>query len=170
MRHPTASVSINAAATVAAAPSTVFEFLADPVNQCWLSDDWIDVLGGSGTPPFACTEIALRDRRGRWTRAALRLLGTNRPKNLLMLLDVRGGPRAFVLWEIAPADGEHADPEATRVKLQAVVQPARLRDRLRLMAGGTRWLHDRARLALVELGHALGTEPDQPAIDAGLAR
>jgi hypothetical protein len=170
MRLPGLALTINARTTLPAAPWKVFQFLSDPLNQCRLAEGWIDVVATTGQRVRVGTEISVRNRLGRAMRAELRLLGANRPRNLLMLVDQPDGPRAFVLWEIASANGEHADPTESVVHLQAVIQPRSLRDRVLMIAGGAAWLRGRANLVLQELGSAAGPVVDQPQAGAWLAR
>jgi hypothetical protein len=149
-------VTLDATALVSAPPPRVFEFLADPMNQCWIADSCVDVIARAPHLAVTGAGIRLHGPGGVRRYGELRVLGSHAPDNVLSFVESDSGARWFFFWEVAPSD----DGGASVVRLRTIVRPSGAGDRLLLAAGGTRWLRGRAECALRELDFVLsGGQP-----------
>src|SRR5687767_7315319 len=123
MRPPLCrQVRLDAAVTMPMSPHRVFDFLADPLNQCWIAEGCAEVVErpARSHPPTGA-RIALRSPIPIGPQGALRLLGSSRPNGLLMLIDGAHGAQVFLFWEIVPSRSQTGRGEASVVRLRAAI-------------------------------------------------
>jgi hypothetical protein len=145
---------IAATGEVPAPRETIFGFLASLENQAALGRGSVELL-------------SLECRAGRASKAVVRLrgplairrtastaiTGTRAPESISGRAWIGPRTRAFVAWQIESA------PHGSTVSIGAIVETARLRDRLLLAFGGRWWLRRRFASALSFLSHRIGPTP-----------
>jgi uncharacterized protein YndB with AHSA1/START domain len=126
--------SVRAARRVAAAPETVFAFLADLENHWVLAADWVEVrsLDRSGEDPARGARVRLHGPLGLRRTARTRLLQLDPPRRVAGTAEVGRRTRARVAWDLEP------DGDGTLVCLSADVVALGLLDRLPWELAGRR--------------------------------
>jgi hypothetical protein len=143
-------VRLKAETRIEAPLDSVFAFVADVRNQCWIADHCLEVtLCDDHDDRGRGAMVASRRRVGRRSGEA-RSLGSIESSSIMSSLEWARGGRMFVLWEFAEgSDG------ATVVRLQLALSRLGAADRLLLVLGGRSWLRRQADQALTELDHVM---------------
>jgi hypothetical protein len=146
---------IAATREIRAPRETIFGFLASLDNHAALGRGSVELL-------------SLECRAGRASEAVVRLrgpltirrtastaiTGTRAPESISGRAWIGQRTRAFISWQIESA------PHGSTVSIGAIVETARLRDRLLLAFGGRWWLRRRFASALSCLSHRIAPTPE----------
>jgi hypothetical protein len=140
------AISIVARATVAAAPSDIFELLGDLDRHRELTDRGMRILTLHGPPGRRTGGIVeLRGPMGVTRLARTRVHGGERGSRLWGTAETADGACALVQWRVEGA------PDRTHVEVRLDVHARTWKDRTLLHLGGRAWLGARMRAALARL-------------------
>ena len=133
------TADVEAAALVQAPPDEVFAFLSDLRNHWRLADRFVEVLTleTSDGGPARGGQVRVRGPLGMRRTATTRVVAAREPRLMIGTAELAGGTRARVSWVLARR------LSATRVRLVAEIERAKLLDRVLLALGGRWWLRRR---------------------------
>jgi hypothetical protein len=146
------AADIEAAALVQAPPEDVYAFLSDLRNHWRLADRFVKVLTLDSSDGGRADggHVRVRGPLGVRRTVVTRVVATREPRLIIGTAELASGTRARVSWTIAGRLG------ASRVRLGADLERARLLDRLLLSLGGRWWLRRRFASTLERLARELG--------------